>query len=121
MVESGAREVLRYRRGDVRFKPYVKSLVTPKGVNVLLDAPADHLHHHGLMLAIGVGAVDFWSELHTDAPGAQLERSTELLSDSRDGRSEVGLIQKLDWVDLRGEKELLIGWVLAVTDNGFDT
>ena len=45
-VREGRADLLHYRHSDVPFKPYVKELFTPSGVNVLLDAPPDHLHHH---------------------------------------------------------------------------
>jgi hypothetical protein len=61
-VRAGESAVLQYRYGDVPFKPYVKELFTPSGVNVLLDAPPDHLHHHALMFACAVNNVDFWGE-----------------------------------------------------------
>jgi Family of unknown function (DUF6807) len=64
-VRAGQSPVLQYRYGDVPFKPCVKELFTPGGVNVLLDAPPDHLHHHALMFACAVNNVDFWGE----APG----------------------------------------------------
>jgi len=44
------------------FKPYVRELFTPAGVNILRDSPADHKHHHGLMFAVAVNGTDFWSE-----------------------------------------------------------
>ncbi len=62
--------VLVYRLENPPFKPYVKQLFSPGGTNVLLDAPPDHLHHHGLMFAIAVDDVDFWAE--TPACGKQL-------------------------------------------------
>ncbi len=61
-VRAGEAPVLQYRWSDVPFKPYVKELFTPAGVNVLLDAPPDHLHHHALMFACAVNNVDFWGE-----------------------------------------------------------
>jgi hypothetical protein len=61
-VREGRATLLQYRYGDVPFKPYVKELLTPSGVNVLLDAPPDHLHHHALMFACAVNNVDFWGE-----------------------------------------------------------
>jgi hypothetical protein len=64
-VREGNAPLLRYCQSDVPFKPYVKELFTPSGVNVLLDAPPDHLHHHALMFACAVNNVDFWGE----APG----------------------------------------------------
>jgi hypothetical protein len=61
-VNAGPAALLRYRYGDVAFKPYVQQLFTPGGVNVLLDSPPDHLHHHALMFACAVNNVDFWGE-----------------------------------------------------------
>jgi len=51
-------------------KPYVKRLLTPSGINVLRDSPDDHRHHHGLMFAVSVDGVDFWSE--SDNCGRQI-------------------------------------------------
>jgi len=51
-----------YRIENVSFKPYVKELKTPGGLNVLLDSPEDHVHHHGLMFALGINECDFWAE-----------------------------------------------------------
>lgn len=70
-VELGPREVvvrdrgdllLTYRYADISHKPYVAALTTARGENVLRDAPADHLHHHGLMFACGVDGVNYWEE-----------------------------------------------------------
>jgi hypothetical protein len=61
-VTAGGRPVLKYRFGQVPFKPYVAELYSPNGVQVLRDSPSDHKHHHALMLALGAGGVDFWSE-----------------------------------------------------------
>ena len=46
-------------------KPYVKELFTPAGVQVLLDSPADHIHHRGLMFAVAIDGVNFWEESTT--------------------------------------------------------
>ena len=51
-VQEGGSPVLQYKYRDVPFKPYALSWYTPKGVNILRDAPEDHKHHHGLMYAI---------------------------------------------------------------------
>ncbi len=53
-----------------QFKPYVRELFALSGDNVLRDAPADHLHHHGLMYAIRVNGVNFWEE--RDQPGHEI-------------------------------------------------
>lgn len=67
-IHTGSAPLLRYRYGDVPFKPYVKELFTPGGINVLLDSPADHVHHHGLMFACDVNGVDFWGETAGQVP-----------------------------------------------------
>ena len=54
--------LLRYRYRGVPKKPYVAEMTSPGGTNILLDAPADHLHHHGLMFAWGVNGLTFWTE-----------------------------------------------------------
>jgi len=69
---SGDDVLLHYRYGDVPFKPYVERLFSPQGVNILRDAPADHLHHHGLMFAVAVDGVNFWEE--HQSPGRQAHR-----------------------------------------------
>jgi hypothetical protein len=63
------RPLLVYAFDATRFKPCVRELYTLRGENVLLDAPPDHLHHHGLMYAVRVNGVNFWEE--NDAPGVQ--------------------------------------------------
>jgi hypothetical protein len=71
-VRAGESPVLWYRCGGVPFKPYVKELYTPGGVNILLDAPPDHLHHHGLMFAVAANGVNYWEE--TPTAGRQTHR-----------------------------------------------
>lgn len=111
-VASGSRELFRYKYAGVPFKPYVPELRTPGGVNVLLDAPHDHLHHHGLMFALAVDGVDFWSEL--DTCGRQVRRRFE-------AGVAGGLIENLAWVTPDG-KELLRErrQVAAAIDSGTD-
>jgi hypothetical protein len=68
-ITEGGRELICYRRKDVPYKPYVERFRTPAGVNILRDAPHDHLHHHGLMYAVNVNGVEFWTE--TEESGRQ--------------------------------------------------
>ncbi|MBI2950285.1 MAG: PmoA family protein [Verrucomicrobia bacterium] len=82
------RPLLVYAFASNQFKPYVRELRTLGGDNVLRDAPADHLHHHGLMYAIRVNGVNFWEE--TGQAGH--ERSVKLLTRRR-GKSPAGLPQ----------------------------
>lgn len=63
------RPVMIYAFATNQWKPYVKELRTLQGDDVLLDAPADHLHHHGLMYAIAVNGTNFWEEAND--PGVQ--------------------------------------------------
>ncbi len=67
-IHTGNASLSKYRFGDVSFKPYIKQLFTPGGVNVLLDSPPDHVHHHGLMFACDVNGVDFWGETAGQSP-----------------------------------------------------
>jgi hypothetical protein len=68
-IAHDGRRVLVYCSGPRPFKPYVSELLLPGGRNVLLNAPSDHLHHHGLMCGFVVNGVNFWEE--TDASGYQ--------------------------------------------------
>ena len=72
-VHAGPNLLLSYPYKDVPFKPYVQKLFSPAGVNILRDAPFDHLHHHALMYAIKVDGVNFWEE--TPTAGKQLHKS----------------------------------------------
>jgi hypothetical protein len=94
-IAYGGKQMMVYRFGEVPFKPYVQQLRSPAGVQVLRDAPADHLHHHALMFAIGVDGVDFWAE--TPGCGKQVHKSNSILTDGRSG--EMGrLVENLDWM-----------------------
>ena len=79
-----------YRVINVPFKPYVEKLFTPSGVNVLRDAPSDHLHHHGLMFAVRVNGVNFWEE--RPESGKQ-----EHVSDEREKDVTDSFKEKLRW------------------------
>lgn len=101
VVVEDAAPLLAYRHGGVAFKPYVEALYSPAGVNVLLDGPEDHKHHHGLMYAMRVEGVNFWEEHREpgvqsgDAPAATLAGGTATIT------------QSLSWLDPAQSKELL--------------
>ena len=101
--------LLRYSYRDVPFKPYVKELFTPGGVNVLLDAPADHLHHHALMFAVTAEGVDFWAEQSAaGGPGRQAhQRFDDVRVDRRDGAHLAGFSQRIDWQNPQGGQLVL--------------
>ncbi|MDZ7619992.1 MAG: PmoA family protein [Patescibacteria group bacterium] len=105
-VTAGERPVFVYRFGNVPAKPYVEALYTPGGINVLRDAPSDHLHHHGLMFAVSVGEVSFWEE--KDGSGRQRHGGFERLwAKSRDGRKQAALVETLRWLAPPSEDALL--------------
>ncbi len=105
-VAAGRQPVLVYRFGNVPAKPYVQELYTPAGVNVLRDAPHDHLHHHGLMFAVSVDSVSFWTE--GAGSGRQQHAGFEAQrAESRNGRSRAVLAQSLRWLGPQGDEPLL--------------
>ncbi|MBN2506614.1 MAG: PmoA family protein [Verrucomicrobia bacterium] len=97
-VSYGGQPLLVYAHAPGQFKPYVKELYTLRGDNVLLDAPADHLHHHGLMYAVTVNGVNFWEEATN--PGYQRSaRPPEAAVTIRpDGSPQAVIHHRLFWV-----------------------
>ncbi|MCP4263568.1 MAG: hypothetical protein GY774_39590 [Planctomycetes bacterium] len=105
-VQAGPRVLMRYNYENVPFKPCVNELFSPQGVNILRDAPADHLHHHALMYAIAVDGVNFWEE--QQAPGRQAHRSfANIRIYKRSDAPSAGFGERLDWVNPRS-KELML-------------
>lgn len=103
-VNTGDSEVAEYRYGDVPFKPYIKKLFTSDGLNVLLDAPHDHLHHHALMYAVAVDGVNFWEE--TPTAGRQKHLEFASVVDGGGDVPRVGFAERLDWLAPGGQKLL---------------
>jgi hypothetical protein len=97
-IRYKAQKLLAYAFATNQFKPYVRELYTLRGENVLRDAPADHLHHHGLMYAIRINGTNFWEE--SGAPGVQ--KSIKILSHktskSRGGLPQAQFTQLIHWV-----------------------
>lgn len=95
-LRTAENPVLTYRYGDVPFKPYIERLYTPSGINILRDAPYDHLHHHGIMYAINVDGAEFWAE--TPQAGKQLgDGPRNLVPDTIQGLDRTGFSQDLLW------------------------
>lgn len=94
--------LLDYRFARGQFKPYVKELRTLAGANVLLDAPADHLHHHGLMYAIRIDGTNFWEE----APDAGRQEHVSLRSET--GPEFAKLVQTIHWRSAASNRPILI-------------
>jgi hypothetical protein len=109
-VRLGDALLLQYRYGDVPFKPCVKELFTPTGVNVLLDSPPDHVHHHALMFACDVDGVDFWGEVTGQTPiGKQVhERFDDVAVIGPQGHRWSHFAESLRWVSPGGNQPLLL-------------
>lgn len=115
-VDAGVVEIAEYRYGDVPFKPYVKELFTTNGLNVLFDAPHDHLHHHALMFAVAVDGVNFWEE--TPASGRQEHvRFADIVEADDVGMSRVGFMERLNWISPAGEKLLAEQRAIVISRN----
>ena len=103
-IADGTGPLFVYRHAGVDFKPYVEKLFTPGGNNILLDSPADHIHHHALMFAIAVDDVGFWAEFPDRNPGTQKQLSIESFTKSLpNGASAGGITGKLEWVTAKQE------------------
>jgi hypothetical protein len=102
------RPVLHYRCLDVPKKPYADQLFSPAGVQVLRDAPADHLHHHGLMYALNVDGIGYWEESKPDS-GVEKHRSIQRYWVPRgdQGDASEGFQEQLDWIAPASGKSLL--------------
>jgi hypothetical protein len=98
--------LLRYRYDKSVSKPYVQQLFSPGGVNILRDAPADHLHHHGLMFAVKVNGVNFWEE---GGPcGRQSHnRFADVKVDDDNKMGRAGFTEQVDWLSPDGQELLL--------------
>ena len=103
VIREGARPIFEYRHSDVPFKPYVKQFFTPAGVNMLRDAPHDHLHHHALMFAVGIDGVDFWSEVK--GCGRQVHGDVQVFGTVRGGQTVMDGLRDghLAWNTAAGE------------------
>jgi hypothetical protein len=96
-VTSGG-PILRYHYAGVPFKPYVQELYSRDGFNLLLDAPSDHLHHHGLMFAVAAEEIDFWAETETCGKQVHREWSNAGTLDTAGGMARASFSETVDWV-----------------------
>ncbi len=97
VVFSGGTPALQYRHDGSPYKPYIKELFTPSGVQVLRDAPADHFHHHGIMFAVAADGVTFWTE--TPQGGRQVSQELTVPAITVESEcSRVSFTHALDWV-----------------------
>jgi hypothetical protein len=97
-VSTGERAVLTYRQTPNPNKVYLAELFSPAGVQVLLDSPPDHVHHHGLMFAVDAGPDVFWMDA---GPGSGRQRPKGVARTVEGRSAEVAtlaLVQQVDWV-----------------------
>ena len=105
-AHTGSRVLMRYNYKNVPFKPCVHELFSPLGVNVLRDAPADHLHHHALMYAIAVDGVNFWEE--QQAPGRQSHQFfANIRIDKQGDVPGASFTELLNWINPRDQELML--------------
>jgi hypothetical protein len=105
-VTAGERPVLKYQYVPKPRKPFAAEWFSPGGTNVLRDAPADHLHHHGLMFAVAVDGVDFWSENEKCGHESHV-RLEDASPFTFQGVSWCGFTQTVDWVGPDGQTLLM--------------
>ncbi|MCA1902787.1 MAG: PmoA family protein [Candidatus Hydrogenedens sp.] len=92
----GQRKIADYRYTKVPFKPYIKRFYTPSGLQVLEDAPHDHLHHHGLMFAIQVNDTNYWEE--SEKSGHQIHQTFSAVNiDTNTTITMSSFIEELNW------------------------
>lgn len=102
VMRAGDVPLARYCYSGVPFKPYVKELFTPTGLNVLLDAPSDHLHHHGLMFGVAVDGSNFWEE--TPTAGKQEHGGfAEVIIAEHGGWRSAGFFERVHWIPSVGQ------------------
>ncbi|MBX3745485.1 MAG: PmoA family protein [Verrucomicrobiae bacterium] len=97
-VRYGPHVILEYAFPRMAHKPYVRVLATLDGENLLRDAPSDHLHHHGLMYAIGVNGLNFWEEVSGSGIQKPVATAPPELGTGPHGQPRARLRQTLHWL-----------------------
>ena len=105
IISYGDDIVARYAFMDHQFKPYVKDFYSPRGSNILLDAPADHLHHHGLMMAFKVNGINFWEEVEN--PGTEKHIMMQHDKSGLGNELYAHIIDSLHWIHPQDQSILL--------------
>lgn len=101
-VSCAGTVLVEYRYSAARPKTYVHPLCLPSGRPVTLDAPEDHVHHRGLMVAWSeVNGIDFWGEVNP-APHGQIVHQR---FDGMRGGTDAEIVARNRWI--AGGKTLL--------------
>jgi len=61
-ISIDGKPILEYCQRCNPNKVYVSKIYSPSGLQILLDSPHDHVHHHGLMYAIDSGEHVWWKD-----------------------------------------------------------
>ena len=120
-IEVNGLPALDYQFGGVKFKPCVNRWYTPDGINILRDAPHDHLHHHALMFAMSVDGVNFWEE-HSPKAGKEVgQKPRDLFTQAINGKMSAAFSQDLDWKDSADQLMLKERRTIElIVENGID-
>jgi len=94
-VQYGGATLLEYRYTAARPKTYIHPLCLADGRAITLDAPKDHVHHRGLMVAWSeVNGVDFWGEINPARHGRIVHRRLERMKEE----PAAEIVSHLDWI-----------------------
>jgi hypothetical protein len=94
-LSVGGQPLVEYRGAPNPQKTYVAKLFSPGGLQVLLDSPPDHVHHHGLMLGLDVERTSFWVDGRE--AGTQLPQGPTGFTPGQNGEARGALEQALAW------------------------
>lgn len=104
-LKCGSQTVARYMPVANPMKPYVKELFSPSGVQLLLDSPPDHVHHHGLMFAVGAGDTEYFGKKPArGTPAGDLGRQIPNPKGTKTDSSSIE--QAIDWTQADGTRQL---------------
>ena len=101
-ISFNHRPVLIYAYSPKQYKPYIKALFDLSGYNVLLDAPADHLHHHGIMYAVMVNGVTYWQERQETGTERSIRIEGQQVGMNERGLPYASFVDVIDWLDPAG-------------------
>lgn len=101
-ISFNHRPVLVYAYSARQYKPYIKALFDLSGYNVLLDAPADHLHHHGIMYAVMVNGVNYWQERQETGTERSIRIEGQQVGINERGLPYASFIDVIEWLDPAG-------------------
>ncbi len=120
-IEVNGRPALEYLFGGVKFKPCVNRWYTPEGINILRDAPHDHLHHHAMMFAVAVDGVNFWEE-HSPQAGKEVgQQPRNGTTQTTNGKTTAAFSQDLNWNDSNDQLMLKERRTIElIVENGLD-